>query len=327
LRQAHESRHFDESVHARLLHRCARALTDVRSAVGSQPSYVDGLWTYPLPWAVSLLKTGDTAFVRENFATPGPSGSAAEPSIEDAAHAIAADRTGPMGTMEATQDIDTEGSWTVDYEALLGLAAYRSIATRLGEDSEATWASQEYASLLAATNTVIAQTIAENHLDYLPCSLVQPNTADRCSNPMDANWTSHAWGIAAPNKVLLDSLVSQDPSGSLVVGRGVRPAWLATGVRSRWPTSPRAEDGASAHDRRLGQARHPDPARHGVGSRALRSSLVRPQRGRDHQGHRAPVGWSRHDCAECALRDGHAAKAADLTGRRGTGVMWGSGGG
>jgi hypothetical protein len=326
-------------------------LTDTRSAVGTQAaSYVDGLWTYPLPWAVYLLKTGDTAFVRQNFATPGPAGAAAEPSIEDAAHSIAADRTGPMGTMEATQDIDTEGSWTVDdYEALLGLAAYRYIASRLGEHSEATWASQQYASLLAATNTVLAGTIAQNHLDYLPCSLVQPNSANRCSNPMDANWTSpfgfgawaweagllgapvsgpgltmidatyaygfgrlqgllpadttggfpddyyssaynaesgmaglasqsyrdqgilnyefmlansqsgpfswwesstapdpaspwvgrhpgsgqgsspHAWGIAGANKALLDSLVAQNASGALVVGRGVPPAWLTTG--------------------------------------------------------------------------------------------------
>ena len=49
-------------------------LTDARSAVGSRqprPSYVDGLWTYPLPWAVYLLKTGDTSFVRQNFATAG----------------------------------------------------------------------------------------------------------------------------------------------------------------------------------------------------------------------------------------------------------------
>jgi hypothetical protein len=38
----------------------------------------------------------------------------------------------------------------------------------------------------------------------------------------------HTWGIAGANKVLLDSLVSQDASGSLVVGRGVPPAWLAT---------------------------------------------------------------------------------------------------
>jgi hypothetical protein len=251
--------------------------------------------------------------------------------------------------MEATQDIDTEGSWTVDdYEALLGLAAYRYIAARLGEHTEATWATQQYSSLLAATNTVLGQTITANHLDYLPCSLVQPNTANRCNNPMDANWTSpfgfgawaweagllgapvsgpgltmidatysygfgrlqgllpadttggfpddyyssaynaetglaglasqghrdqgvlnyefmlansqagpyswwesssapdpaspwvgrhpgsgqgaapHAWGIAGSNKTLLDSLVAQSVSGSLVVGRGVPPAWLAT---------------------------------------------------------------------------------------------------
>ena len=325
-------------------------LTDARSAVGAQASYVDGLWTYPLPWAVYLLKTGDISFVRSNFATPGPAGAAAEPSLEDAAHAIAADRTGPMGTMEPTQDIDTQGTWTVDdYEALLGLAAYHFIASRLGEHEEATWASQEYASLLAATNAVLTATIAENHLDYLPCSLVQPNTANRCSNPMDANWTSpfgfgawaweagllgapvdgpgltmidatytygfgrlegllpadtaggfpddfyssaynaetgmaglatqghrdqgildyefmltntqsgpfswwesssapdpaspwvglhpaggqgsspHAWGIAGANKVLLDSLVAQETSGAIVVGRGIPPAWLRTG--------------------------------------------------------------------------------------------------
>ena len=198
-------------------------LTDVRSAVGSQVNnYVDGLWTYPLPWAVYLLKTGDTAFVRKNFAEPGPSGPTSEPSLEDAAHAIAADRTGPMGTMEATQDIDTEGSWTVDdYEALLGLAAYRYIATRLGEHTEATWATRQYSSLLTATNAVLAQTIAANHLDYLPCSLVQPNTANRCSNPMDANWTSPfgfgAWAweagllgapVSGPGLTMIDATYS-----------------------------------------------------------------------------------------------------------------------
>ena len=38
----------------------------------------------------------------------------------------------------------------------------------------------------------------------------------------------HAWGIAGSNKVLLDSLVAQDASGALVVGRGIPPAWLRT---------------------------------------------------------------------------------------------------
>ncbi len=166
-------------------------LTEARNVVGgSAGEYVDGLWTYAVPWAVYLLKTGDTSFVARNFTTEGPLG-ATEPSIEDSAHAIAADRTGPMGTMEATDDIDTQGYWTVDdYEALLGLAAYRYLAAAVGNTTEAAWADTEYGSLLAATNAVLGQTIAGNGLHYLPCSLVQPNTANRCTNPSDANWTS-----------------------------------------------------------------------------------------------------------------------------------------
>ncbi len=165
-------------------------LTEARNVVGSQGQYVDGLWTLSVPWAVYLLKTGDTSFVAANFASPGPAGTTA-PSLEEAAHAIAADRTGPMGTMESTDDIDTQGYWTTDdYEALLGLAAYRDVAATIGNRAEAAWATSEYDSLLAATNAVLGKTIATYHLDYLPCSLLQPNTANRCANPRDANWTS-----------------------------------------------------------------------------------------------------------------------------------------
>jgi hypothetical protein len=39
----------------------------------------------------------------------------------------------------------------------------------------------------------------------------------------------HAWGIAGADKVLLDSLVAQQSNGSLVIGRGVPPAWLHGG--------------------------------------------------------------------------------------------------
>ena len=40
----------------------------------------------------------------------------------------------------------------------------------------------------------------------------------------------HAWGIAGADKVLLDSLVAQRSNGSLVIGRGVPPAWLDRGA-------------------------------------------------------------------------------------------------
>ena len=187
-------------------------LTEARNAIVApgQGQYVDGLWTYAVPWAVYLMKTGDKAFVEQNFDADGPEGPAAQPSIETSAHAIAADRTGPMGTMEATNDIDTQGYWTVDdYEALLGLAAYRFIAQAIGNTGEATWATTEYGSLLAATNAVLTQTITRNHLNYLPCSLGQPNTANRCDNPKDANWTSpFGFGGWAWEASLLDAPVT-----------------------------------------------------------------------------------------------------------------------
>jgi hypothetical protein len=63
---------------------------------------------------------------------------------------------------------------------------------------------------------VLGQTIRRNHLDYLPCSLLEANTANRCKNPEDANWTSPigswAWEgslfgatIVGPGQSLIDA--------------------------------------------------------------------------------------------------------------------------
>ena len=173
---------YDDNAHGLLL--------EARQVVGSQGQYPDGLWTYPWPWAVYLLKTGDLAFVREHFSTPGPGGSA-QPSIEEAAHHIASDRTGPGGIIGVTNDVDADGYWTVDdYEALTGLAAYRYLAQRVGDPAQVRWASDEYASLLSATNATLTGTIAHGHLNYLPCSMTEANAANRCANPADANWAA-----------------------------------------------------------------------------------------------------------------------------------------
>ena len=169
----------------------AHALLDrARSVIGTQSQYDDGVWTYAWPWAIYLLKTGDLSFVKANFATEGPGGQT-EPSIEDTAHLIAADRTGPGGIMEKTNDIDANGYWTIDnYEALMGLAAYRWLAQEVGNTAQATWATTEYASLLAATSTTLDATISAGHLSYLPCSMTEPNTSNRCANAEDANWAA-----------------------------------------------------------------------------------------------------------------------------------------
>jgi hypothetical protein len=192
-------------------------LLEARNVVGSQGGeYQDGTWTYAWPWAIYLMKTGDIGFVKANFASEGRWG-AQNPSIKDTAHAIAADRTGSSGIMEPTDDIDSQGYWTTDdYEALLGLAAYRYLAQRIGDVSEATWATQEYDSLLSATSQTLDATMSRFGLDYLPCAILAPNSANRCANPQDANWASPfghwAWNgdlfgatISGPGLSMIDS--------------------------------------------------------------------------------------------------------------------------
>ncbi len=193
-------------------------LLDARSVVGMPGQYLDGSWTYSWPWALYLLKTGDLGFVRANFATEGPDGSHT-PSIEDTAHRIAADRTSPTGIMGRTNDLDTLGDWTLDdYEALMGLTAYRYLAQRVGDAAEAAWAGDEYASLLAATTSTLRTTIRRYHLNYLPCSMTEPNDFNRCSNAEDANWAAPfnsgrwAWdgalfgaAVTGPGSTLIDA--------------------------------------------------------------------------------------------------------------------------
>jgi hypothetical protein len=169
----------------------AHGLLDrARYVIGSQTQYDDGVWTYPWIWAVYLLKTGDLSFVKANFAANGPAG-ATEPSIKATAHLIAADRTGPGGIMEKTNDIDANGYWTIDnYEALTGLWTYHWLARQVGDTSEANWAAAQYTSLLAAVNKTLNATISAGHLNYLPCSMTEPNTSNRCVNAEDANWAA-----------------------------------------------------------------------------------------------------------------------------------------
>ena len=70
-----------------------------------------------------------------------------------------------------------------------------------GGRHEAAWATQQYTRLLSATNKALDATIARYHLDYLPCSIFRPNTANGCKDPKDANWMSPlgawAWDGAA----------------------------------------------------------------------------------------------------------------------------------
>jgi hypothetical protein len=242
----------------------------------------------------------------------------------------------------------------------MGLAAYRYVAHSVGDSEETRWATNEYRSLLASVTRTLGATIHRYNLDYLPCSMLEPNTANRCDKPEDANWAApflsgrwpwdaqlfgapvsgpginmidatyaygfgrlagklppgtfggypgdyyssgynagygsgglassdyrdqgilsyefmvsrtqsgpyswwesasapvadspwsgshpatgqgsspHAWGIANANKVLLDSVVAEASSGTLIVGRGVPDKWISAGQSisvSNFPTT------------------------------------------------------------------------------------------
>lgn len=170
----------------------AHALLDETDrVVGTNTQYSDGTWVYPWLWALYVEKTGDTKFLATRFSSPGPLGASAQPSIEATAQIIAADRTGPGGIIGQTGDIDANGYWVSDnYEALLGLAGYQYLARVLGNTAQEQWAAAEYSSLLQAVNSTLSSTISSNNLNYIPCSMVEPNTANRCSNPEDANWAA-----------------------------------------------------------------------------------------------------------------------------------------
>ncbi len=167
-------------------------LLEARNVVGSQAQYVDGVWTYSVPWAVYLEKTGDLGFVKANFAdrqdrrVPPPSRASRTPPTRSPPTGRA--RAGPWrrpttSTPRATGPPTTSrpcSGWppTAIWPAGWGIPA------------EEAWASQQYSSLLSATNTTLEATIHRYDLDYLPCSLLQPDTANRCANPEDANWAS-----------------------------------------------------------------------------------------------------------------------------------------
>ena len=43
-------------------------LLEAGNAIGPQDQYPDGGWTYALPWAIYVMKTGDVGFVRKHLA-------------------------------------------------------------------------------------------------------------------------------------------------------------------------------------------------------------------------------------------------------------------
>ena len=150
----------------------------------AQLQYDDAKWKYSWPYALYLQRTGDTEFIKEKFET-----------IKKNTHNVETDRIGDNhdGIMKETEAIDSTGYWTIDnWSALAGLTTYAWIAEQIGEDEEVEWATDQYDSLLDASNTQLDKLIDEYDLDYIPMSMTAPNDqlGDGRDDPRDANWAS-----------------------------------------------------------------------------------------------------------------------------------------
>jgi hypothetical protein len=153
--------------------------------------YWDGLWKTPWVWAIYLAKTNDTAFVSQFF---NDSQTQFGPSLRTIMRTHFMNQLDSDGTLRSNFDNDSTGKWILsNYSALIGLAAYKYIATRIGQTAEAQWAQQAYVSLHSSLNTVIGNNQAANGFNFLPCEVQRPNTANRCNTFNDANWAQAGW--------------------------------------------------------------------------------------------------------------------------------------
>jgi hypothetical protein len=156
--------------------------------------YWDGVWKTVGTWADYLRLTGDTAFVSQFFHDDAAGSSPWGPSLFTIMHTLYPSQLAADGTLVANNDNDSSGRWLFsNFSALEALAAYKYIATRLGQTSEAQYADGAYTSLLNALNTVVGNDESANGFNFLPCTVNQPNSANRCGTFNDANWASPGW--------------------------------------------------------------------------------------------------------------------------------------
>jgi hypothetical protein len=156
--------------------------------------YYDGDWKTPAAWALYLAKTTDTAFVSQYFHDDASGSSQWGPSLYTIMHTIYHGQLSSDGVLASSFDNDSSGRWLFDdYSALQGLAAYKYIATRIGNTAEAQYADSAYTSLLRHLDTLLGSNESANGFSYLPCTVNQPDSANRCGTYNDANWASPEW--------------------------------------------------------------------------------------------------------------------------------------
>jgi hypothetical protein len=153
--------------------------------------YWDGVWKTAWVWAIYLEKTNDTSFVSQFF---NDTQTQFGPNLVTMMHTDFLNQLDTDGTLKTSFDNDSSGKWSLsNYSALIGLAAYKYIATRIGQTAEATWAQGAYTNLHNSLNTVIGNNQTTNAFNFLPCEVTRPDSANRCNTFNDANWAQASW--------------------------------------------------------------------------------------------------------------------------------------
>jgi hypothetical protein len=156
--------------------------------------YYDGVWKTLGTWADYLRLTGDTSFVSQFFHDDAGGSSPWGPSLFTMMHTIYTSQLASDGALISNFDNDSQGRWLFsDFSALEALAAYKYVATGIGQTAEAQWADTAYTKLLNAVNTLVGNTESANGFSFLPCTVDQPDSANRCGTYNDANWASPGW--------------------------------------------------------------------------------------------------------------------------------------
>ena len=161
--------------------------------------YWDGPWRTPVAWAAYLAGHQRHRVRRTSTSTTTPPGRATwGPSLYTLMHTdYLAQLDASTGYLKRSFDNDSGGTWLFDDEtALAGLAAYRYIATRIGDTAEAQWARRRlHQPAEGDERRAGRQRAGQTASTSCPCEVNVPVTADRCNTASDANWAgSDLWG-------------------------------------------------------------------------------------------------------------------------------------
>jgi hypothetical protein len=161
---------------------------DYLATLPAQLQYDDAKWKYSWPYALYLMKTGDSDFIKEKFDT-----------IKKHTHNVETDRVdNGEGIIKQTYAIDSQGSWLIDnWAALAGLTTYRYLCDSLYTETqdakyktESEWAVAEYNSLLKVVEQTQRTLREKYNYPYLSIDMYVPTEDSARSDARDGNWAS-----------------------------------------------------------------------------------------------------------------------------------------